>query len=103
MGAPIHGMDTIMEPWVLQPMLGSWHPWVRPLPLEGHHHGATIGAPTNVQPLAPMGAPIQGMDISMEPLVLQPILSSWHPWVHPLPWDGPNNGPIELYTPFSIM
>ena len=99
MGAPVHGMDTSMEPWVLQPMLGSWHPWVLPLPWDGpnngpidlytpffilggthgctypwdgHQHGAIIGAPTNVRLLAPMGAPIHGTDPTIDPLISAP-------------------------------
>ena len=50
MGAPIHGMDISMEPWVLQPMLGSWHPWVH----------SSMGRTQEVMLipfLAPMGAP----------------------------------------------
>ena len=50
-----------------------------------------------------MGAPVHGTDPTMDPLVLQPMFGSWDPWVHPLPWDGPNNGPIDLCTLFLTL
>ena len=42
---------------MLHPVFGPWDPWVHPLPWDGHQHGATIDAPTDVCPLGPMDAP----------------------------------------------
>ena len=51
-----HWKDSSVDPSVLHPMLSPWDPWVLLLPWDGHQHGATIGAPTSVCSLGPMGA-----------------------------------------------
>ena len=66
MGAPVHGTDPTMDPLVLQPMFGSWDPWV-------HSSMGRTQLVMLIPFLAPMGAPSSmGQTQQWDPLISAP-------------------------------